>query len=232
MIFIVLLIFCMSYLFPFISSRYLARIPRTGDPIKSFQSFEKAIFFSPLNSTLYFERGQVLYNYFAKTRDFTVFPLVVENLKKAQALNQYYLEAYVLESNLYFQLLKSRQVYAELRGEMLKPLETAEAYFPKNPFIKLRKADILLKFRQVKRALQGALAALNLEPSYIAAWYFLYKNTGYFSNRTSFLKKLILILKKSRQLKLKPGSYLYSLFRIPPVLGQEMQHLFLYWGFK
>jgi hypothetical protein len=182
---------------------------------EAFGWIEKAEYVNPLNINIYYAKSLLLYNHFQLSADLEAFEQGVKNLKKVQILNKNFLPAYRLEAEFYVVLLKNNLKYEKLEGEILSPLEEAESIAPYNPFVQLKKAQVLMEFNKTAEAKRVALAALDIEPEYVSALYFLKKYFNQFPNESHFQEMIKKIRFKAEKLRLKPGSYLYELFKIP-----------------
>jgi tetratricopeptide (TPR) repeat protein len=204
-----------GYLFPWIADGLIKKSQKAAHPVEAFSLLKKAGYLNPLDQNIHYLKAFSLYNYFKKTSSLEAFYDAVNHLKKAQRLNKYFINAYLLESDLYLGLLKKKIKYVSMDEEIIEPLEKAEVYAPVDPFIKLNKARIYLEFNKNVQAKKEALKAVNLEPEFVAALYFLQRNFNYFGDEKTFKQKINKILDKAEQLKPEPGHYLYRLYEIP-----------------
>jgi tetratricopeptide (TPR) repeat protein len=204
-----------GYLFPFLSNVFKERSKKNPHLVQAFNLLKKAGYLNPLDKDVYYFKAVYLHHYFKQTSNLESFYDTLNNLRKAQRLNRYFLDAYLLEMDLYLELLEKRIKYVSMDEEVLAPLVKAEVYAPVNPFIKLAKARVYFEFNKDDRAKEEAIKAITLEPEFVAALYFLQKNFNYFPNETEFQDKIAKILKKARQLNPQPGHYLYKLYEIP-----------------
>ena len=182
---------------------------------EAFKWIDKAEYINPLNINIYYARSLLLYNHFEKSSDLEAFEHGIRNLKKVQNLNENFLPAYLLEAEFYVILLKNNLKYEQLEEEILNPLKAAETIAPFDPFIQLKKAQVLLEFNKTKKSKKAALNALHIEPEYVSALYFLKKYFNQFPDESAFQELIKKIRAKADKLQLKPGSYLYELFKIP-----------------
>jgi hypothetical protein len=60
-----------------------------------------------------------------------------------------------------------------------------------------------------------AQTALNLEPNYVAALFFMQRSAGSPADDPAFQKRITRIQAKAKNLPARPGSYLYELYRLP-----------------
>ncbi len=211
---LLIFVFAHCYLFPWISSGLVDKAAKATSIIRSFNLLKKAEYITPLDPKIHYLKALFLYNFFNKTTGIDSFQAGVGQLKKAQRLNPYFIDAYLLESEFYRVLLKKGIKYSSMDKEILSPLEKAEILAPVNPFIKMTKAGIYYEFNRLTEAEAEAKKALALEPEFVAALYFLHKNFHYLDPPT-FDKRIGEILKKAAQLNPGPDHYLYRLYEIP-----------------
>jgi O-antigen ligase len=215
--FLLVFILLVGYWMPFISFRMVERANK-GEGITFVTRFEllnRAGKLNPLNPMIHYYKALALTGYFKEMGNLEAFYSVVEDVKQAQRLNPYFIEAYRLESDLYDLLLKKHLNYSGLSEEIVAPLEKAEKYDPLNPFIKLRKAEVYFNFNRDREARETALEALVLEPEFAAALFFIQKNFHFFPDEEEFKIKIDKIRRKAERLEVVPGTYLYKLFQIP-----------------
>lgn len=206
-----------GYLFPYLSQRFVEKAQRQKNIniMTRFHLLKKAGYLNPLDAAVYYKKAELLYHYYKRSTNLESFYSALDNVKKAQRLNRYYIKAYLLESDLYRHLLQKNLAYAAIHEEIIAPLVRAEQYAPQDPFIKLQKADIYLRFNHMESARQEALKALELEPGYVSALYFLQRNFHYFPDENAFNSRIDKILDRASQIKPMPGTYLYELFKAP-----------------
>jgi|GEM_PF-618301 len=206
-----------GYLFPYLSQRLVekAQTQKNISIMARFNLLRKAGYLNPLDASVYYKKAELLYNYYKEATNLDSFYLALDNLKKAQRLNRYYIAAYRLESELYRLLLQKKLTYAAIHEEIIAPLAKAEQYAPKDHVIKLLKAEIYLRFNHMQLARQEALKALELEPDYVSALYFLQMNFNYFPDKNVFKRRIKKIMDKASLIKPEPGTYLYNLFKVP-----------------
>lgn len=218
-----LLIFVLmvGYLFPYLSNMFIEKSKKAPHPAQAFHWLKQAGYLNPLDKDVYYFKALYLFHYFKQTSNLEAFYDALNNLKKSQQLNPYFLNPYQLEFELYLELLNKRVKYVSMDEETLAPLVKAEIYAPVNPFIKLAKARVYFEFNKDDRAKEEAIKAITLEPEFVAALYFLQKNFNYFPDKTAFQDKITKILKKARQLNPGPGHYLYKLYEVPKELKTE-----------
>jgi O-antigen ligase len=214
-VFLLLLTFTAGYLLPYFSANLKAKSLTTNDLVTRFNLSGKASYLDPLNADLLYLKAQCLYHYFKGTNNLESFYSTLENVKKVQRLNPYFIDAYWLESDLYALLLQENINYPGLREGITEPLSAAERYDPANPFLKLRKAEIFWRFNLKEEARQEATRSLELEPDYAMALYFLQRNFHYFPDEGAFEKRIARIREKAGLYQPEPGTYLYKLFEIP-----------------
>ena len=219
-------VFIAGYLFPWLSNGFIKKSKEAANLVQAFQLLKKAEFLTPLDQNVYYLKAQLLADYFKKTANLETFYSALDNLKKAQRLNRYFIRAYILESELYLELLNKRVKYLSMDEEITAPLEKAEIYAPFNPFIKLTKARVYFEFNKNRPAKEEAVKAITIEPEFAAALYFLHKNFNYFQDDETFNKKISRILEKSRKLNPPPGHYLFRLFEIPEQYKIEVEEFF------
>jgi len=220
-IFLSVFIFTAGYLLPYFSGGLAEKSLRTNDLVTRFNLSGKAGYLDPLNADVHYLKAGCLYQYFKGTANLESFYSTLENLKKVQRLNPYFIDAYWLESDLYAQLLQKNVGNAGLREGITAPLAAAERYDPANPFLKLRKAEIDLRFDFKEEARSEAIKALELEPDYAMALYFLQRNFNYFPDGGAFETRIARIREKAAQYRPEPGTYLYKLFEMPMEPGMS-----------
>lgn len=214
-IFLLVVVFTAGYLLPYFSRSLVEKSLKTNDLVTRFNLSGRADYLDPLSADVHYIKAQCLFHYFKETANLESFYSAVENLKKVQRLNPYFIDAYWLESDLYAQLLRKNVNYAGLPGGITAPLASAEQYDPSNPFLKLRKAEIYLRFDFKEEARLEAIKSLELEPDYAMALYFLQRNYNYFPGAGTFETRIARIREKAAQYRPEPGTYLYKLFEMP-----------------
>ncbi|UCH93057.1 MAG: O-antigen ligase family protein [Candidatus Aminicenantes bacterium] len=214
-------IWMIGYLFPCLSGIFIEKAKKSTHPV---QVLRKAGYLNPLDQQVYYLKAFYLYHDFKQASNLESFYNALANLRKTHRLNPYYIDAYLLEFELYLELLNKKIKYISMEKEILAPLEKAEGYAPVDPFIKLAKARIYFEFNQDDRAKQEAIKAIALEPEYVAALYFLQKKFNYFQDEKAFQQEIEKILKKARELNPERGHYLYKLYEIPGKYNQEGKH--------
>jgi tetratricopeptide (TPR) repeat protein len=222
-IFFLVLTFTAGYLLPYFSRSLAEKSLKTNDIVARFNLANKAGYLDPLNADVHYVKAVSLFHYFKGTTNLESFYSAVESLKEVQRLDPYFMDAYWLESDLYAHLLQENVGNAGLREEITAPLAAAERYDPSNPFLRLRKAEIDMRFDFKEEARQEAIKALELEPDYAMALYFLQRNFNHFPDEGTFEKRIARIREKAGQYQPEPGTYLYKLFEIPgePVISTK-----------
>jgi O-antigen ligase len=203
------------YLFPYLSQRFMERSRQSDSTAAAAGLLAKAEFLNPLNHEIFYLQARLHLKYFREQSNLDAFYYGIKRARKAQRLNPYDVKAYLAEADLYLLVLSKKLKYAALEQEILAPLEKAEWADPKNPFIQLKKAHLYLEFSHPRLAESAARHALEIEPDYAAALYFLHDHFHYIPDREEFQKRIDKIRKKSRQYQPTPGTYLYELFKIP-----------------
>jgi tetratricopeptide (TPR) repeat protein len=211
-----------GYLFPYLSNIFIEKFKKNPHPVQAYNLLKTAGYLNPLDKNIYYLKAGYLLHYFKQTFNLEAFHEALNNLRKVQRLNPYFLDAYQLEYQLYLEL-KKRIEYVSMDEEILAPLVKAEIYFPVNPFIKLEKAAVYHEFNKIDRAKEEAIKAITLEPEFAAALYFLQRNFNYFPDETAFQEKIAKIMKKAREWNPKPGHYLYKLYEIPEGYKQGVE---------
>lgn len=218
--FSLIFIFIICYLFPFLANLSIERSKARQAPVEILDSLEKAAYFNPLSMEPYYLRALTFYNYFNRTADLEYFGHTLDNLKKVRRLNRYFTGSYLLESELHHLLWrKFKSGYVSL-DEITAPLSKAEKIAPFDPFIRMRKAQVYLDFGEREAAKEAALNALEIEPNFVSALYFLHRNFDYFEEDI-FRTKLKEILEKAESVSLVPGTYLYELYKVPQELNKD-----------
>jgi len=213
-----IIIFVFSYLSPFLGNIYMEKSKKCILVLEAFNWIKKAEYLNPMNFNVYYAKSLLLYNHFQMSSDLESFEYGIKNLKKVQNLNKNFLPAYLLEAEFYVVLLKKNLKYDGLEQEILSPLEMAENIAPFDPFVKFKKAQVFLEFNKKEEAKKAVLNALDVEPEYVSALYFLKNYFNYFSDEVSFNERIKRIRSKAEKLKSKPGSYLFELFKIPEII--------------
>ncbi|MEN8152894.1 MAG: O-antigen ligase family protein [Acidobacteriota bacterium] len=214
-IFILLITITAGYVFPYYSEILLEKAKGEKDIIKVFKTLKKSQFFNPINIKPHFYEALIHYNFFRRNSNMESFSAVLSSIKKVQRLNCSFTESYLLESDLFLEVFKKGLSYPSLEQEIISPLETFEYHNPYDPFVKLGKADIHLKFGNKMQAVLEAKKSLEIEPDFISALYFLHRNFDHFKGEENFRKIISVILQKRKKINTEAGSYLDSVFKIP-----------------
>ncbi len=214
-IFSLLFLFAICYLLPLLSNMSIEKAKKSDHPVETINLLKKAAYLNPLNIEPLYLEAYYSMNYFKQTADLEYFGRSLESIKKAQRLNRHFTPAYILESDIYYSLFdrfKSGYVSVE---EIVSPITKAEKFAPYDPFIKLHKAEVFLQFGRKEAAKKAAFSALEVEPDFISALYFLQRNFNYFKDESIFQAKLKQIKEKIKRVSRAPGTYLYELYKIP-----------------
>jgi tetratricopeptide (TPR) repeat protein len=205
-------VFIFSYFTPLLSDIFIERARKCSDVSRAFDSLKKAEALSPLNIKPFYFRTLLAYKLLAKSFDLDLYSRALTNIKKIQRLNKQFLPVYLLEADLNLEILRRNLKYFALENEIIGPLIRAEEISPYNPFIKLKKARIFLEFNHDIQAKKQAEKALELEPDFIAALYFLHEKFNYFDSEFVFKNRVNKVLARIKNLRLQPRTYLYKLF--------------------
>ena len=213
-----LVVFVFSYGLPYFSQQFKERAAKSHDIVTRFNLLNKAAFLGPLDPTIHYLKAAALLGYFKETANVEAFDSALDSIKKAQQLNPWFISTYWLESDCYSHLLQKNWVYTGLADEITTPLAAAAAYDPMNPFLQLRLARIYLRFGRTQEARQAALKALELEPNYVGALFFMQRNFHYFPDEDAFKQRLEKLREKANAYQPEPGmpeTYLSRLFKFP-----------------
>jgi O-antigen ligase len=216
---ILFLIFFIFYLLPFIADHLLQTAAAEKNIVRRFALLNQAALFNPLDERAPLARAKILRGFFETTFNLEAWEAAWKDLRFAQKLNRNSSEACILEAGLFRDILKKRIMYPALAEEILAPLRRAEKLEPFNPFLKLQQALILAEFGRPQEARRQALAALDLEPDYVAALFFVQQLAGSPAGDSVLQKRLTQIQANAKILRAKPGSYLYELHRLPVKSG-------------
>ncbi len=211
-----------GYFFPFYSDLLVNKALKEKDVVKVFNSLNRAEKFDNMNIAPYYLKATILLGQFKKTSDLKFFYFALDNVKKTEKINPYYKEAYFLESDIFRSLLEKGIQYPKLLEEVISPLDKLENIDPFNPFIKMEKAELLIRFQKDSQAKEKALEAIKLEPKYINALYFLQKHFHYFGQKEVFLIKIKKIINETSYWRKKSSSYLNSLIKLPSELAEKL----------
>ncbi|MBN2399863.1 MAG: O-antigen ligase family protein [Candidatus Aminicenantes bacterium] len=209
------LIFIIFYLLPLAADQWLRTAAAEKDIPRRFALLNRAAICNPLNEQVPLARARLLREYFNATSNLEAWEAARNDLHLARKLNGNSSEAFILESELFTDILRKKIMYPSLAEEILAPLRRAEALEPFNPFLKLRQALILDEFERRQEALRLTREALALEPEYVEALFFLQHMTGSPTAENAFRKRIARIQTKAESLHVKPGTYLYDLYRVP-----------------
>jgi len=212
---LLIFIFLVGYFVPYISNNLIERSKKSKNIIEAFKLLKGSEYLNPLDYRVYYRKSLLHYNYFERKSDLDSFSYALKSIKKVQILNKYFIESYLLESDLFLEILKKQLKYVSMDKEIIAPLIKAEFYAPFNPFIKLKKAEIYFEFNKKNLAKREAMKALELEPEFISALYFLHNRFNYFSNKEKFEIRINKILAKAKKLDYQKATYLYNLFKVP-----------------
>jgi len=215
---ILIIIIFTGYVFPYYSELLAGRGINQKDLVTIFDSLKRAGKFNRQNLRPYNYRAILLLEQFRKTSDPVYFYSALDNVKSIKKINPYFSKAYFLESDIFRTILEKGMHYPGLSEEIITPLEQLEKIDPFNPFIKMEKAHILLKFNKPESAKAEAIRAIELEPDYISALYFLQKNFNYFGKDELFNNKIRKILRSTSNWVKRKSQYLDALIKLPPEL--------------
>jgi O-antigen ligase len=202
------------YLFPYIADRCLDAAGREKDIVRRSAWLDRAALFSPLDERVPLARAEVLRIFALAAGSQEAWSDAVKNLRLAQKLNRNCGEAFIAESALFREFLGKKIKYPALGEEILAPLRRAEELDPFNPFLKLQKAVVLREYGRVPEARRQALAALELEPDYVAAILFIHDLDGSPAD-IALQERIERIRARASKLQPPPGSYLYKLNELP-----------------
>lgn len=214
-IFYLVLLFVTLYLFPYVSLRLVDQSRQNKAPAGVFNQLRLAEKFNPLNPRIPYLRSLLLYNFFRRNGNQEAWTDALDAVRRARRLNRYFVDAYQLEANLFLATITGDFRDPALEQDALAPLLAAEEVDPFNPFLRLQKAIIQYRFNHPGEAEKAARQALNIEPDFVAVLYFLHQLFGYMPVESDFQQRISVITAKSKRLRPKPGSYLYSLFEVP-----------------
>ncbi|MEI6613896.1 MAG: O-antigen ligase family protein [Chrysiogenales bacterium] len=218
---LLLLIFVVFYLLPFAADQLLGTAAAEKNLVQRFALLNRAALYSPLDERVPLARAQILRGFFKITANLEAWEAAWEDSRVAQKLDRNSSEACLLESGLFQDILEKKIMYPALAEEILAPLRRAEKLEPFNPFLKLQQALILREFGRPQEARHKALAALELEPDYVAALFFMQQMAGSPPGDAAFQKRIAQIRARVKTLQAKPGSYLYDLHCLPDKSGAK-----------
>ena len=208
-------IFVAGYVLPLVSDTFLARAQEGGDPVSVSRWLEKAANANPLNPAVPIAQARLIYEYFTRSDDLQAFSLGLDRLEQAGRLNRHHLAPYLLKIDFYQHLLNRGLKYRALEQELLAAVRGARETAPFNPFLCLLEAEIRLEFGDAAAAEKAARRALDLEPDYVGALYFLHRHFGHIAEESEFQRNIGSIRAKAEAYEPPPGSYLHNLFEIP-----------------
>ncbi len=213
--FLFLSLYTILYILPFWSDRLIVKSENRADIAEAIKLLNSAQYLNPLNHELAYRKAVIYFNLFKETSLIETFHSSLDNIKLVQRLNPYYYKAYLMEAELYSTLPAKQMKYANLEQEILEPLEAAQKVSPFYPFTRLLKAEVNLEFGNREKARAEAIAALDIEPQFVRALYFLHNNFNYIPDPAEFQKRIDDILNLSAQYQPNPGTYLFELFSLP-----------------
>lgn len=218
-----MLITLSAYLLPWWSDTVLKKRNAGLNYIQQFDLLNFAASLNPLDADVYYLKAVALRRYFQYSTNWEAFYDALALLKKARRLRRAFVDTYTMEAAMYFDLIKKGLVYDHMDEEIIHALEQAETYDPFNPFIKMTKAYVYLKFDQPQEARNQALKAIELEPNYVEALLFLDRNFNYFTDKADLQKRLDAVREKAEFYSPEPGHYLYRLYQMPNKDQKQMQ---------
>lgn len=220
---LIVIVLAAGYVLPWLADGYRKKSLQAKNPVDASKYLEKAKLLTPLDYRIHYTRAVGLVNHFQRTGDVKAFAEAVNSLRTTRRLNRYHLDAYLLEAELYMDLLRKDMKYKGLDEEIIGVLRAAERIDPVSPFIKLKIARVYFEFDNVAAAREEARKALELEPEYAAALYFMQKKIGDFEEDSKFNAKIAAIQEKAKTWSGNPNDYLVRLFEIPPEYRQKQQ---------
>jgi len=212
---LVILIFVIFYLLPMVADHALQAAASEKNIARRFAILNRAALCNPFDEQVPMARAQLLRGYFKATANLEAWEAAREDLRLAQKLNRNGSEAFLLESGLFADIMEKKIKYPAMAEEILAPLRRAGELEPFNPFLKMRQALILREFDRREEARNMALTALELEPEYVEALFFIRHMDGPAAAGTDFQERIARIRAKAEKLRVRPGSYLYNLYRLP-----------------
>ncbi len=212
---LLIFIFLVGYFVPYISNNLIESTKKSKNFVEAFNLLKRSEYLNPLDYRVYYRKSLLHYSYFERKSDLDFFSYALKSIKKVQILNKYFIESYLLESDLFLEVLKKELKYVSMDKEIVAPLIKAEFYAPFDPFIKLKKAKIYFEFNKKNLAKREAIRALDIEPEFISALYFLHNRFNYFSDEEKFKNRIDKILAKAKKLDYQHGTYLDNLFKVP-----------------
>ncbi len=179
-ILILIVVLFIGYIFPYYSELLVKQSSNQNNLIKAFSQLNKAEDFNKMNISPYYYKAIILLGQFKKTSNPELLYSAINNVRNILRINPYFSKAYFLESDIFRTMLEKGIEYPGLQEEVLSHLIKLEKINPYNPFIRIEKAHFLLRFGKPEQAKAEALSAIELEPKFISALYFLHKNFNYF----------------------------------------------------
>jgi tetratricopeptide (TPR) repeat protein len=213
--FLFLAIYTTLYILPFMSDTMMKRSEKSTNIVKATSLLKTAQLLNPLDHAPYYRQASIFLNLFKQTSNLEAFSHAMDNTKKVHRLNPHHLESHLLEAELFSTFLSKNLKYPNLKEEILTPIESAQKISPFNPFIRLTKAKILMEFGELEAAKVEALAALEIEPEFVRALYFLHRHFNFLPDPPEFERHIEEITAKAAQWQLQPGTYLFELFSLP-----------------
>jgi O-antigen ligase len=213
LILFLVIVFGRFYALETLVDREMVHFKKTGE----IAHLNRAMQWSPLNAHLYVQKANALLEDLKKTMDLTIWLNAHHAAKQAQKLNKWLLAAYQTEVALLMEFDKQNQTSLLAKDEILKPLFAAEYQFPLNPFLKLQIAEIYYLHNDLQSAKIKAWQALQVEPNYVRALYFLHTNFQYLKD-DDFFNKIQAIQKIALTPAYQKNGYLKKLFEIPKIL--------------
>ncbi len=212
-----LLVFTVAtlYLFPYIADSLLDTAAREKNIARRFTLLNRAALCNPLDERVPLAKAEVLRSFAESHASLEAWTAALENLHLVQKLNGYGTSAYLLESALFGDFLAKKIKYPALGEEILAPLRQAEKNDPFDPFLKLQQAIVLREFGRREESRQLAQAALELEPEYVAALWFIHDLDGLPATDAAWQENISRLQAKAEKLHVVPGSYLFNLYRLP-----------------
>ena len=214
-ILLLMIVIFIGYIFPYYSDLMIGRSSEKKDLSSIFDTLDRAERFNRMNVNPFYFRSTILLGQFKRTSDPVYLYAALDNVRKIYRINPYYDKAYFLESDIHRSILEKGMHYPGLLEEIITPLRRLEEIDPFNPFINMEKADLFIKFKQYGPAKAEALRALELEPDYIYAHYFLQQHFNYFGDDGVYLKKIGAILDKTADWAKRDIPYLNALVKVP-----------------
>jgi len=211
----VVILFAAGYYLPWVSDT-LVRRADGNNPMESYRLLQKASVFNPMNAAIPYLKALTLYRHFRSSTQLEAFYAALDHVREARGMDNNYIDAYLLEADLYLAFLEKNVRYPGMDREIIGALEIGETCAPFNPFIKMIKAKVYMAFQMPQKARAAAEQAFILEPRFAEAVYFLNRHFNYFQDN-EFVLKLKDIQKVNAEVQPRPGQYLYRLFNVPGI---------------